>query len=82
MGISLKRKTGDKEFEKVKKQADNKKRGFEMMNLKIPKKYNKPERKISSLKEIWNGSEINKVRKLHLENKLEEIGRASCRERV
>ncbi len=66
-------KTGDKEFEKIKKQADSKKRGFEYMNLKLPKKYNKPEKKVSTLKEIWDGNEINSVRKLHLEGKLEDV---------
>ena len=66
-------KTGDKEFQKVKEQADQNKRGFELMNLKIPPKFNDPPKKISTLKEIWNGEEINKVRKLHLENKLEEV---------
>jgi len=65
--------TGDKEFEKVKEKADKNQKGFEMMNLKIPDKFNDPEKKISSLKEIWNGKEINKVRELHLKNKLEEV---------
>lgn len=65
--------TGDKEFIKIKKQADNKKKGFEMMNLKMPTKFNEPKTKISTLKEIWHGDEINKVRKLHLENKLEKV---------
>ena len=70
---SLAINTGDKEFEKVKKQADEKKKGFELMNLEIPKKFNDPEKKISTLKEIWNGIEINKVREMHLNNKLEEV---------
>ena len=64
---------GDKEYEKVKEKADKKQKGFEMMNLKIPNKFNKPDKKISSLSEIWNGKEINKVRELHLKNKLEEV---------
>lgn len=66
-------KTGDEEFVKIKEQADRKKKGFELMNLKLPEKFNNPEQKVSTLKEIWNGSEINKVRKLHLENKLEKV---------
>jgi len=65
--------TGDKEFEKVKKDADQNKKGFELMNLKIPEKFNEPEKKISTLDEIWHGKEINKVREQHLENKLEEV---------
>ena len=43
------------------------------MKLKLPEKFNQPEEKISTLSEIWNGDEINKVRKLHLENKIEDI---------
>ena len=66
-------KTGDKEFEKVKKDADQNKKGFELMNLKIPEKFNEPEKKILTLKEIWHGKEINKVRELHLKDKLEEV---------
>ena len=65
--------TGDKEFEKVKKDADQNKKGFELMNLKIPEKFNEPEKKISTLDEIWHGKEINKVREQHLKNKLEEV---------
>ena len=65
--------TGDKEFEKVKKDADQNKKGFELMNLKFPEKFNEPEKKISTLDEIWHGKEINKVREQHLKNKLEEV---------
>ena len=43
------------------------------MNLELPKKFNQPEKKISTLKEIWNGYEINHVRKHHVENDLEKI---------
>ena len=39
----------------------------------MPKQYNNPEKKISTLSEIWHGKEINKVRDKHLENKGEDI---------
>ena len=58
---------------KIKKKADENKKGFELMNLELPKKFNQPETKISTLKEIWNGNEINHVRKHHVENDLEKI---------
>jgi hypothetical protein len=58
---------------KLLKKAYEKKKGFELMNLEIPKKFNDPEKKVSTLKEIWNGIEINKVREMHLNNKLEEV---------
>ena len=33
------------------------------MNLELPKKFNQPETKISTLK-IWNGNEINHVKNI------------------
>lgn len=59
--------SGKKEYEKVKEKADNKKKGFEMMNLEMPKKNNKPEEKVEDLESIWFGEHINKVRKAHIE---------------
>tara|TARA_B110000003_G_scaffold267771_1_gene296424 strand:+ start:159 stop:1475 length:1317 start_codon:yes stop_codon:yes gene_type:complete len=66
-------KIGDDEHKKIKKKADDNKRGFELMNLELPKKFNHPEKKISTLKEIWHGNEINQVRKHHVENNLEKV---------
>lgn len=66
-------KIEDDEYKKIKKKADENKKGFELMNLELPKKFNQPEKKISTLKEIWNGYEINHVRKHHVENDLEKI---------
>ncbi len=64
---------GDKEYLKVKKQAEIKKKGFEMMNLKMPKKYNTPSKIVKNLKDIWYGNEINKVREAHINGKVEKI---------
>ena len=66
-------KNSEKEYLKVKNKADKKVKGFEMMNLEMPKKNNLPNAKVSTLSEIWNGTEINKVRKAHIENKAGEI---------
>ena len=57
---------------KIKKNDENKK-GFELMNLELPKKFNQPETKNITLKEIWNGNEINHVRKHHVENDLKNL---------
>ena len=46
---------------------------YELIEIKIPHKFNLPEHKISTLKDIWYGHEINKVRKLHVEKKIEEV---------
>nr|ADH42966.1 predicted Fe-S oxidoreductases [uncultured SAR11 cluster alpha proteobacterium H17925_38M03] len=66
-------KNGEKEYQKVKNKADNKKKGFEMMDLSMPKKNNLPEKVVRNLKEIWNGKDINKVRKAHIDNKAGDI---------
>ena len=44
-----------------------------MMDLKLPPKFNSPEKKIETIKEIWNGQEIEKVRQSHLRNKVADI---------
>ncbi len=64
---------GEKEYEKVKKKADLKEQGFELMNLKMPEIFNEPKKEIKSIKEIWFGEEINHVRKKHTENALEDV---------
>ena len=65
----------DDELEEMKKggKADNKSKGFEMMNLDMPKKNNLPEKKINKLKNIWHGKDINKVREAHIKNKADTI---------
>ncbi len=51
-----------------------KKKGFELLkDAKLPKTYNEPEKKILSIKEIWNGLELNKVRDMHLNDKINDI---------
>ena len=45
------------------------KKGFELLNkAKYPSKLNVPEKKLSTLKDIWYGDEINKVRNIHKRN--------------
>jgi len=64
---------GEKNYEQVKKKADLKNKGFELMNLEMPKKNNSPEKKIKDLENIWNGDDINKVRKAHIDGEVESI---------
>ena len=64
---------GEKEYANIKKKAENKKKGFEMMNLEMPKKNNMPEKKVNGLESIWHGEDINKVRKAHIEDKAGSI---------
>lgn len=64
----------DKTLKDLKIKIDNNKKGFELLKkAKYPKEYNKPKKVINSIKEIWNGEEINKVRNLHNSNKINEL---------
>ena len=63
-----------KDYTSVVEKAKDNKKGFELLTaIKMPYEFNNPEKKTSTLNEIWTGKEINKVREKHLENKGEEI---------
>jgi MoaA/NifB/PqqE/SkfB family radical SAM enzyme len=56
------------------KSINESKKGFDLMSgVKLPPVFNKPLEKISSLKDIWNGMEINKVRQSHIEGNIDKI---------
>lgn len=61
------------EYKKVKAKSEKKTKGFEMMRLEIPERYNLPEEKVSTLEEIWYGYELEKVRLLHSSSQLDKI---------
>jgi molybdenum cofactor biosynthesis enzyme MoaA len=66
--------TEDKEIEKIKVAIEKNKKGFELLQLaKKPTIFNSPEKKISEIKSIWKGKELNRVRNLHREKKLNEV---------
>ncbi len=66
-------KIKNKHYQEVMESSEKKKNGFELMNLKMPECYNKPNEKISTLADIWYGSELDYFRKNHLSNSLENI---------
>ena len=66
-------KIGDKEHLEVKKKSHKKEKGFELMNLEMPKKFNNPAKKVETLNEIWNGKEINNIRENHISDNLNKI---------
>jgi len=66
-------KTGEKDYQKVKKKADLKTKGFELMNLQLPKVFNEPKKKVRTIKDIWYGDDINHVRTKHSQNSLEDV---------
>jgi MoaA/NifB/PqqE/SkfB family radical SAM enzyme len=65
----------DEEIKKLEKNIKDKKKGFNGFFDKAvkQKKFNLPEKKVSSLKEIWHGAEINKVRSEHLNGKINDV---------
>lgn len=64
----------DLELDNVYKNIKNNKKGFQLLKkAKYPLKYNLPEKKISTLKEIWYGNEINFIRNIHKEIKLNTL---------
>ena len=64
---------GEKQYKSVKQKADKKTKGFEMMDLKLPSKNNLPDKKVQTLKDIWHGKHINKVREAQIKNTAEKI---------
>ena len=67
-------KSYDKDLTQVFNSTKSNKKGFELLkNIKMPEKLNTPDRKISTLKEIWHGKELKKVRDMHLQKKINNI---------
>ncbi len=63
-----------KTLEDLKSKIDGNKKGFELLkNAQYPKEFNNPPLKTDSIKNIWNGKEINKVRNIHKKNQLDKI---------
>jgi len=58
---------------------NEKKKGFELMqSVKMPPKFNKPKKIVQTLSRIWTGAEVERVRKLHGEGKVDEV--SICRD--
>jgi MoaA/NifB/PqqE/SkfB family radical SAM enzyme len=65
--------TGEKEYIKIKKKADEKEKGFNLMKLELPKIFNEPLKEVKTIEQIWYGEDINFVRTKHSKNLLEEV---------
>jgi MoaA/NifB/PqqE/SkfB family radical SAM enzyme len=49
-------------------------KGFELLaRIELPKRYSDPPRKVETLKEIWDGRILNRVRERHVEGHLEDL---------
>ena len=64
----------EKEIDKIEEAIISRKKGFELLkNATRPKSLNNPEKKVESIESIWHGKELNKIRNLHSEKKLNDI---------
>ena len=74
IGYLDKKAFNDNPLKDVEKKINQNKKGFELLSkAKMPKNYNNPDKKVSELKEIWSGEELNKVRELHSMNKVNDV---------
>jgi MoaA/NifB/PqqE/SkfB family radical SAM enzyme len=63
-----------KDYKKVIDSVNKNKKGFELLSrVKLQENLNSPDKSIKTIKEIWYGEEIHKVRTKHCQNKGEEI---------
>tara|TARA_B100001123_G_C15210217_1_gene986930 strand:+ start:11 stop:1360 length:1350 start_codon:yes stop_codon:yes gene_type:complete len=50
------------------------KKGFELLKfMKLPKVYNQPKKIVKKLQNIWKGSELKRIRNLHLNNNINKV---------
>ncbi|MEQ8390851.1 MAG: radical SAM/SPASM domain-containing protein [Thalassospira sp.] len=58
---------GEREYEKVMEKIQSKANGFEdMAGAKMPEVLNRPAKEVETLKDIWYGKEIDRVRRMHI----------------
>jgi len=66
--------TNESVYDDIVDKAKKGKKGFELLsNVEKSKVFNSPPQKVESLKEIWFGEEINKVRKKHTSNNVDDV---------
>ena len=64
----------ENEYDKIVDRVRNGDKGFELLNnVKKSKVFNKPPEKVQTLKDIWYGKEIDKVRKKHISNNVDDV---------
>jgi MoaA/NifB/PqqE/SkfB family radical SAM enzyme len=64
----------DKTINDLENKIKSNKKGFELLkDAKRPKKFREPKKKLSTLKAIWGGDELNRIRMIHKEKKLNTI---------
>ena len=65
---------GDQDYEAVMSKARAGAKGFEQMQYtQMPRRLSDPPQRVQTLKEIWHGEIVNEVRRMHGEDRLEEV---------
>jgi len=65
---------GDRPYTEVMKKAQSGAKGFELLaQIKMPRRYVEPPKRVQTLREIWDGPIVNEVRKKHVSGRLEEV---------
>ena len=64
----------DKPYREIMGKVEKKHQGFELLQaVEIPPTHNFPEKEVSTIKDLWEGDELNKVRQFHKKKKLEKV---------
>ncbi len=64
----------DKEYEKIMDKVNKQRKGFELLqSVKVPRTYNYPPAKVQTIKDLWVGDEINKVREKHQNGEVDAV---------
>jgi len=64
----------DKLTNEVEKKIQGNAKGFELLKTaKRPEFFNEPEHKVESLRDIWEGQELKRVRDMHLADKVNDV---------
>ena len=64
----------DKTINDLEKKIKSNKKGFELLKgAERPKKFKEPSKRLTTLKEIWGGNELNEIRQIHKKKNLNDI---------
>jgi len=65
---------GERAYRNVFEKAKAGEKGYEpLKNIRLPKRLTSPPKHVQTIKEVWNGDIIDRVRKMHIEGKIEDV---------
>ncbi|MFA6091811.1 MAG: radical SAM/SPASM domain-containing protein [Elusimicrobiota bacterium] len=67
-------RAGNRDYDDVRRKIASHAKGFEgMIAARMPDRYNRPEPKAATLAELWDGPEINRVRREHIQGRVGNV---------